>query len=234
MTVPREDHSATLLSDGRVLVVGGTDYPNGTQTLLASAEIYDPSTRAFSACGSMDAPRSGHTATELADGRVLIVGGDVLFVNSTQALLFDPKTCSFTRTGDTNFRRSGHTATLLLQNGKILVAGGAGTSSAELYDPSTGTFQLIPSGTDRSNHTASLMADGRVLLVGGVDSSGSATGTADIYDPASNSFTRIAAALMADRAQHTATILQNGSILVVGGTNAGSPPNALVSAEVYR
>ena len=76
MTVPRWGPSATLLSDGDVLVVGGVSNFSGGGDLLASAELYDPTSGTFSPTGSMSAPRVGNTATLLSDGSVLIAGGE--------------------------------------------------------------------------------------------------------------------------------------------------------------
>ena len=166
MTAARYQQTATLLSDGRVLVAGGSD--NGGQG-LTSAELYDPKSGTFSATGSMTAARFQQTATLLSDGRVLIAGGfiaggataggAIAGVNSTTnvpsldlvvpslalAELYDPTTGTFTATGSMRTPRAAHTATLL-PDGRVLVAGGATNTagdllaSTELYDPKTGTF----------------------------------------------------------------------------------------------
>jgi hypothetical protein len=101
---------------------------------------------------------------------------------------------TFTATGSMSSARVGHTATLL-PNGKVLIAGGTGLyfsslslTSAELYDPATGTYTVTGDmTTGRSGHTAALLADGQVLIVGGA--SGGATVSAELYDPGTGVFT---------------------------------------------
>jgi hypothetical protein len=137
----RFNHTATLLSNGRVLIAGGYGEIAGGygEAVLDSAELYDPETGRFSPTGAPTDSRVGHTATLLDDGRVLIAGGGSF---SDSAELYDPKTGTFIQTGPMTNNRYNHAATLL-QDGRVLVAGGllsAALASAELYDPKTGQF----------------------------------------------------------------------------------------------
>jgi hypothetical protein len=152
MATTRGFHTATLLLDGRVLITGGDDEGWGNGHFLASAEIYDPKTGTFKPTGSMAARRSSHTATLLADGRVLIAGGynEVNDGNTSlaSAEIYSPKTGKFTTTGSMAAARTFHAATRLA-DGRVLVTGGAADgwgykgpflASAEIYDPKTGKF----------------------------------------------------------------------------------------------
>lgn len=184
----------------------------------------------FAFTGSMGTPRSGHTATLLADGTVLVVGG-----GDGSAELFDPATETFSPTGSPITRRSGHAA-VLLSDGKVLIAGGYSQGpmplmldSAELYDPSTGTFSQT--GTMTHFHvrpTATLLANGEILLAGGLDSwgvGGHAGAGAELFDPTTGVFTTVGSMISA-RADHTATLLRSGDVLVVGGWNGNAPDAA--------
>jgi hypothetical protein len=187
MATTRLGLTATLLSDGRVLVAGGSKTPGGLG--LATAELFDPSTGKFSPTGSMTAGRDLQTATLLSDGHVLIAGGQGSNGAWNSAELFDPATGKFTRTGTlTVSHGDGHTATLLA-DGRVMVAGGRdpGTNkyvaSAELFDPATGKFAATASmAARRQNQTATLLTDGRVLVAGGSDGS-AALASAELYQP---------------------------------------------------
>jgi len=181
MTAAREDHTATLLGNGKVLIAAGEDYSG----VLASAELYDPAAGTFTVTGSLTVARVGHTATLLPSGKVLIAGGDGLGT----AELYDPDSGTFAATGSMIVARSYHTATLL-PSGKVLIAGGGSNfgeiASAELYDPATGTFAATGSMiVARSYHTATLLPNGTVLIAGGWnDDSGGAGETlasAELY-----------------------------------------------------
>jgi Galactose oxidase, central domain len=231
-------HTATLLQNGKVLLAGGFvnsvwDY-SGISGSYNVATLYDSATGVFSGTGNMTANRGDHTATLLANGKVLIAGGadqDPTGTGLASADLYDPSTGTFTQTGSMAAGRFLHTATLL-QNGKVLIVGGALTSTsapvatAEVYDPATGTFTMTGAmATAREQHTATLLADGRVLIVGGTTSTG-ATATVEVYDPSTGSFS-VTGSMAEARTFHTATLLPNGKVLVAGGGDENS------TAEVY-
>src|SRR5215813_7003106 len=215
MTVQRRDHTATLLTNGKVLINRGTG---------GSAELYDPVTGTFSptgpSLGGGFAP--GSTATRLQDGRVLIVGG-------SPAEIDNPPTGTFSPAGNLNVARVAHTATLL-RDGKVLIAGGSDIAGGqhlavvELYDPVTGTFTLTGHlNAGRFSHSATLLQDGRVLIAGGeqITSPGFAISlsSAELYDPATGAFSPTGN-LTQPRGGLSFTqapLLNNGKVLIVGG-----------------
>ncbi len=167
MTTARKAHTATLLSNGRVLIVGGFNGFND----LSSAEFYDPANGTWTVTGSMITARYAHTATLLPDGKVLVVGGGNNGGGLASAELYDPITGNWTETSALHSARYNHRATLLL-NGQVLIAGGVGSVNGdELYDWTTATWTVT--GTpytllSRDAFTATLLADGKVMAAGGV------------------------------------------------------------------
>jgi hypothetical protein len=221
-------HTATLLKDGRVLVVGGFRQV-GQGTDVGTAEVWEPTTGSFSPAGSLLQPRHAHSATLLDDGRVLIVGGSSEAAGGLpSAELWDPATGSFRGATPPGSARIGHTATLLPDGRVLIVGGGNGqrtaVASAELWDPATESFGPTGFlGEARSGHTATLLPDGRVLIVGGgVPARNKFTcpevciATAEIWDPTLDSFTSTGPLSQA-RMNHTATLLPDGRVLVIGG-----------------
>jgi WD40 repeat protein len=181
MNVNRENHTATLLPNGNVLVTGGS----GAGT---SAELYDPSSGIWTLTGSMNVARQAHTATLQPNGQVLVTGGSSP-TTLASAELYDPSSGTWSLTGTMNNARVGHTATLL-PNGQVLVAGGylSGTSSAELYDPSSGTWTLTGTmNVGRYYDTATLLPNSQVLVAGGCGGCGNPLASAELFSLNANS-----------------------------------------------
>jgi N-acetylneuraminic acid mutarotase len=231
MNTARFSHTATLLPNSKVLVIGG----NSESGALSSAELYDPATGTWSTTGSVSAARYSHTATLLPNVGVLVVGGRNSTTRLGSAEIYDSATGTWSATSSLLAARTLHTATLL-NNGKVLVAGGLGDmgdlslSSAELYDPpTTGTWTLTGSmNTARTDHTATLLQNGKVLVAGGGDANGTSS-SAELYDPQTGIWT-VTGSLTTPRSLHTATLLLNGKVLVAGGLSNNA---ASTSAELY-
>jgi hypothetical protein len=205
-----------------VLVVGGMADGGGS---LAAVELFDPAHNSAQEIGSLAAARSGHTATLLPDGRVIVAGGyDGEYLASMEGL--DPSSDRWRSAGTLTEGRSGHTATVL-PNGKILFIGGVGRGwsflrSAELYDPTTGRSEPVgPMSTTRESHTATLLDDGRVLVIGGHNGrrqNMEVYASAEIFDPNTKRFESVGR-LGTARHKHDAIRLTDGRVLVLGGAD---------------
>ncbi|MEV5892508.1 Kelch repeat-containing protein [Nonomuraea fuscirosea] len=245
--------SAVVLGIGKVLVVGGAD---GSSAALGQAALYDPEAGTWSATGSLQTPRRLHTTTLLPSGKVLVAGG---ISGSAQfpapglaaAEIYDPESGRWSSTGAMKGARWGHSAVLV--GGKVLVAGGttirSGQSvkalrSAELYDPDDGTWTETGAMTDaRSGHPAVVLANGKVLVVGGTvpiaRDEDAALAYCELYSTTGETWAPTGA-LLAPRAWHQATALSGGaSVLVTGGRAPGGSgdgtfdPFSRTSAELY-
>ncbi len=226
MNASRAGHTATLLANGKVLIAGGY---NGSY--LASAELYDPAAHTFMPTGIMVTARSGHVAMLLNNGKVLLAGGvGTGWTFLADAELYDPATNTFIATGGMTTARESHTATLL-KDGQVLITGGhkgrrpAITiySSAEIYNPASGTFSSTGNLTVRRHkHDATLLADGRVLIIGGSDERDGrgAYRNAEVFNPTTGTSTAVGAMNDARyKLQGTAVLLNNGKVLIAGGAN---------------
>lgn len=244
MSGPRTGHTATLLdatssaAAGKVLVAGG----NSGAASLRTAELYDPATGTFAPTGDMNVARQGHSAVELADGRVLVVGGCTAGAGACTAYLdsaeiYDPALGTFAAVADV--MASPRTDFAAVRVGtQVLVAGGfwydpittteTFLPTAELFEPVTGVFAPVsPMGNARRYPMAALLPDGTVLVAGGTDAAGTLA-TAEIFDP--NGFAFVGTASMAAaRKLGTATPLASGQVLVAGGLGA----TLLSGAERY-
>lgn len=248
MLQPRAEYTATLLTSGKVLVIGGA-LGGGAAEAFNSAELFDPSTGTFSATGSLLSARADHTATLLSSGLVLVAGGwnghradapDDPPWDPLVTELFDPTTGSFRPTGSMSSTRIRHTA-VRLADGSVLVMGGIPAmqnlhsqppypSYAEVYNPPDGAF--VPADNivfPYDSYTATLLTDGRVLIVGG-QLSNSPISSAYLIDTARGT-AEPTGSLVTPRKGHTATLLNDGRVLITGGTDASGSPVA--TAEMY-
>ena len=220
----RHEHTSTLLSDGRVLVVGGLQERNPDSPGLASAEIFDPISRKWSNTGSLNVGRCFHRATLLKNGQVLVTGGRdrKMGIGLASVEIYDPKSGTWDFVSPMSVLRFSHSATLL-PDGRVLIAGGRFSSNnpdvhatAELYDPRTKSW--VPTGSmlePREAHSATLIPNGKVLIVGGYYTN--SLSTSEVYDFASGTWYKNADPLFCHGVAHTATRLYDGRVLVVGG-----------------
>lgn len=233
LNTARTEHTATLLANGKVLVVGGivTCTPSCRNT--ASAELYDPATGQWSATGAPATPRGLHVAVRLHNGKVLIAGGSGELLSNILATaeIYDSDTGTWSAAGNLNVARVLQKATLLADGRVLIVSGNVRASKgAEVYDPVTNSWRLTgPMNSAHTDHTLTLLPDGRVLAVGG-RAEGAAQGNTELYDPATNNWTSTGGLINA-RYLHGATLLPNGQVLVSGGTSGGSP---IAQAELYN
>jgi hypothetical protein len=222
MSVERVRHTATLLPNGEVLVVGGQDEDNIS---LASAELFDPASETWTMTEPLPEPRQNHTATLLPSGRVMVIGGTGNAVDQGGVAVYDAATGTWGDGPPLPVARADHTTTLL-PGAKLLVAGGAigtaPTDTAFLLDLKTGNWTPTANtmSAQRRFPEAALLPDGRVLIAGGVESGFTATATADVYDPATNSFTEVDS-MDFPRANFATAVLPDGRVLASGGYEEG-------------
>ena len=218
--VTLEGQTATLLSNGKVLITRGTvDYRTGAPT-----ELYDPGTGIFTQVGDLDLHKLQSTATPLSDGKILLAGGSPF----GDAAIYDPTSGTFAFLD--YFRLWSHTATLL-RNGAVLIAGGHDVDewgdqetlgTAQIYDPSIGSFKPTESLFEpREGHTATLLPSGLALVAGGVWNYSRVLSSAELYDSANGAFIRTGA-MNVNRISHTATLLPDGRVLITGGRDVWS------------
>ncbi|TAG83578.1 MAG: hypothetical protein EAZ24_02890, partial [Burkholderiales bacterium] len=247
LSAARSQHTATRLRSGKILVVGGKN----NATVLSSAEIYDPATNAWTSAGSMASARRFHTATAAAIGindDMFVIGGldvgnDTVSFGLNSIERYSASTNSwFTFSAQLIERRFNHTATAL-PNGDIVIAGGrtARVSGLSVLPDSLGsteifrfaTFTMSPAGSlrdARSNHSATLVPSGKLMLMGGVDVAGVPIyrSSVEIYDPAVDTWS-LAPSLPTARANHTATLMPTGAVIAVGGRESASAVTATTS-----
>ena len=213
-------HAAATLSGGELLIAGGN---------LPEALRYSDASAAWSSAGSLLASEPDATLTPLSDNRALLVGP-----NAPAAQIYDLRSGAWSAAPAPAFPRSGHSATRL-GNGRVLIAGGhlpsndgaapASTQSAEVFEPVTASWQEVGATLERhAFHTATLLPNGRVALVGAEATERGAV--SELYDPTWGTWT-LGPRMLAPRARHGAALLGDGTLLIAGGVLADS---ALVGA----
>ncbi|WP_438026719.1 thrombospondin type 3 repeat-containing protein [Sorangium sp. So ce233] len=237
MSVARARHTATRLLDGRVLVAGGWTVDDYYESVRhASAEIFDSATDLWTPAASMGSPRNGHSATLLAGGQVLVLGGEARVPGGqptsilATAEIYHPALNAWTAAAPMESPSEEHAAALLA-DGRVLVTGGRRPTSGsvadcEIYDPAADAWSPAASMLyPRRAHAAVTLLDGRVLVAG------SAGRSAEIYDPASDTWSPAGDMLAGRSSEVTGTLLPSGKVLVTGGTvSIGS---AQMEAEIY-
>ncbi len=227
-----------------MLVAGGLGYENGNYVTVATAERYDPKTGAFSSAGTIE-QRFHHDAVLLQDGRVLILGGCRSYTVSCNDVaqlveLFDPASSSW-KPASKAFQPRFVPAVALLQDGRVLVAGGFGSTnftSLELYDPKTDSWSstVAKLSGSRNRASATTLANGKVVIVGGYDGIAKQYAAAiDVFDPKTGLVTTTTAKLSEPRSMHSASLLPDGRILIVGGVcdTAQQPGCEVAGAELF-
>ena len=228
--------TATLLADGSVVVVGGQQRRSFFRSSPSEADVLPPGGDEWVRTDPLAYERTFHTATELPDGRLLVVGGSgrEVLVDDDRAFrsrndlatveIYDPGDGGWSEASPMRTGRQGARA-IMLDDGQVLVVGGASGVSieegAEIYDPGPDRWRrAAPMSVPRRFHTATLLPDGRVLVVGG-ETRQEAHASAEIYDPEADAWTA-AAAMAGPRSGHAATLLPDGRVLVVGGSDLGA------------
>jgi hypothetical protein len=227
MAHKRIGHTATLLDDGRVLIIGGS-YNNYDGT--ASVEVFDPDTEQWTAKPAIKQSRSGHVAQLLPNGKIIIFQGSSLynFVFTTE--LYDPQSGSSIYVSD--YPEDTSNKSIMLPNGSLLCAGQ--TQKTAIFDPLYYSWSNFNSpSTSALTGDPVLMLDNRVLLAGGWTGTSSYVDMTYIYDPISGQWSS-SGKLNQRRADYQTTSLKTGKVLITGGRYGGEFVASLITNEIYN
>lgn len=259
MGTPRILHGASVLADGRVMVAGGTstlvDVTAAITSTLQSAEIYNPATGSWSGAANIGGYRLAPALSLLPNGQIMVSGGvqvsfffgfPVSAASTTNVQRYNPGSNNWSNGPNMSQGRAGHQYNqVTLNDGRILMTGGinvpnllgaqtaAPISGAEVYNPTSNSWQTVNMPNARALHSATVLADGRVAACGGAQ--GTLTtpisiANVDVFNPANNTWSS-APNLTGARASHTATLMPDGMLILFGGQGATT---SLVSVETLR
>jgi len=222
----RQGHVAATLLDGRILVAGGA---KELGPVLDSTEIYDPVSNTWSEGAKLSEPRRDFALATLPDGRLLVAGGTDLTVSVMESVeTYDPASNTWVPKAPTNHGYSQLILTVLSSPqwpaGAVLVTGSELEGTAEIYNIGTDTWMTVDQAPTSWGHTATALADGRILVTGGQDNS------VTIFDPRTQKWQALEG-MSSQRYFHTASVLPDGKVLLVGGWDEAGMP--LDTAELY-
>lgn len=250
----RWGHTATLLQNDSVLIIGGRKRLSFRRASVVNGEILPLGSTEWATTSRFNWERTFHTASLLPDGRVLVAGGtgrvvlkegeeEPLFRGNkdlNSAEIYDPKTDEWENAPDMAYKKQLAQA-ITLEDGRVMIIGGrSGVStlnSIEVYDPESNSWsELEPMIQSRMAHSAVKLIDNRILVTGGMSSvtMGDTLSLTEIYDPVENSWST-ASELNRARLGHRATLLPDGRVLVTGGTTVeeGDLLGPETTAEIY-
>ncbi len=230
--------ASTVLKDGRVLLAGG--YDPVAQQDVATVDIYDPRTNTWAAGPPLREPRRVASAVTLADGRVLVIGGEEQ-ADQRKTEIFDPTAGTWTPAANTIAEHAG-ISSFVLDDGRVLFLGAGNYSSqwpgGEIFDPATGTWKLTadPHEVGGAGQAVVRLRDGRFLVVGNksvwADPISYDEPRAEIYDVASDTWTVVARPAYSGEGSGAA-LLPDGRVLVAGGRPGGAA-GVMIDATAHR
>ncbi|HEY1173943.1 MAG TPA: hypothetical protein VGH19_21440 [Verrucomicrobiae bacterium] len=234
LALPRWQNASAVLSDGRVIIIGGrTNSP--VDSVASLSEVYDPISNIVSPAAHLQIPRGLAKATTLLDGRVLVSGGTTVSnLSVLRTEIYDPVSNSFALGGNLTYPRVSTSTATLLADGRVLLVGGSGLAGSvvEIFNPASNTVSTAGTLIDARSgaHTVTLLQNGKVLIVGGGITVPTITGKAEVYDPATMTSTAVGSLALARRG-HTASLLPDGRVLIAGGAYDAGDGGFFVTAS---
>jgi len=220
-------HAAVTLSNGKVLVSGGTLGLSSQN----EAFLFDPVNETWSETKPMIWYRYRHTLTLLPNGKVLAIGGEDDDVLLESCELYDPVSGTWEMTGSMKVVHSSHPATLLNDNTSVLVSGSTASDISEIYNITSGQWSSSQMNCGHWNHPASLLHDGSVLVAGGANGGGEGF-CAEVFTPSTQKWTKVGQLLEDAITDHSQATLPNGTVLLIGGINCN--PNCYYSRATVQ